>query len=339
MILNQYPERVARAGARPVILSDQVISLTAPELPSEFAPQSVHLSAIRFDMRRPGLEVGADEGGAGHVEPAEVGASRCGDEFLYLLGELLGRGAGEQVVKRQHGVGLAATEVRLQVHHWACVGVAAEAPQSPRQQIVQALGEVGAGEELHRVVVLGTGRLPGVHQVQVGCELRGCELAAGDVVVRSNHFAPRFQARPRLEGHLGPVGLLTGLRLVDSALQVCAQFAHVCCRVGRPRRLEKPLDGVEGTDGVVGAERLVVRPPVAGLAQLGSEALLRPGQHFLELVTAFGDGTQLHLNVLLGQGPRGAAVTPGVRLGPPLDPLRRAEGLGHHLVHHVVQAL
>src|SRR5690606_41890720 len=56
--------------------------------------------------------------------------------------------AGEQVVQGQHGVGLAAAEVGLELDH----GVAALARQAAHgvdQQPLQALGEVGARSEEH----------------------------------------------------------------------------------------------------------------------------------------------------------------------------------------------
>ena len=61
-----------------------------------------------------------------------------------------GRDAGEQVIERQHRVRLAAAEVGLQLDH-RVAALAGEAPHRADQQPLQALGEVGAAEELDRV--------------------------------------------------------------------------------------------------------------------------------------------------------------------------------------------
>ena len=80
---------------------------------------------------------------------------RClGEQVLDVLREVAERRAGRQVPQREHRVGLAAAEVRLQVDDRRGVLIAGQAPHRSPDQIAQALGEVGAREELDRVGVV-----------------------------------------------------------------------------------------------------------------------------------------------------------------------------------------
>ena len=199
MAHDQGAQRLTGVGAGAVVLGDQVVGLTPTELPGEFTPESANLGAVVLDDRRAGLQVGADECGPSDIERAEVGVAVRGDEFLKLLREVLDRSAAEQVVQRQHRVGLAATEVGLKVHHRARAGFPVQASQRPRQQVAQALGEVGASEELDRIAVLGARRLTRVDKVKVGRELRGGERAARHVIVGPDHLTPGTQPGARFE--------------------------------------------------------------------------------------------------------------------------------------------
>ena len=108
----------------------------------------------------------------------------------------LGCDAGEQVVERQHRVGLAAAEVGLELHH-RVAALAGEALHRADQQPLQALGEIGAAEELDRVAVL-VRALAQMHLPEVGGELGLLVAAAGHVLVRRHHLAPGLEGAGRL---------------------------------------------------------------------------------------------------------------------------------------------
>ena len=106
-----------------------------------------------------------------------------------------GRGAGEQVVKRQHRVRLAAAEVGLELHH-RVAALAGEALHRAYQHPFQALGEIGAAEELDRVPVL-VGALAEMHLPEVGGELGLLVAAAGHILVRRDHLTPGLEVARR----------------------------------------------------------------------------------------------------------------------------------------------
>ena len=101
----------------------------------------------------------------------------------------VGRDAREQVVERQHRVRLAAAEVGLELHD-RVAALAGEAPHRADQHPLQALGEIGAAEELDGVLVL-VRPLAEVHLPEVGGELGLLVAAAGDVRAAS---PPRARA-------------------------------------------------------------------------------------------------------------------------------------------------
>ena len=308
----------------------------ATELPGELAPEGAHFRPVPLDGGRARLEGGSHERDPPHPHPREIRVAAGGDELLDLLRQVVRRGAAEQMVEREHRMGLAAAEIRLEVHHGAGVPIAVQPAQRPGQEVVQALGEVGAAEELHRVPVFRAHGLPGVDEVQVGGELRGGEFAARHIVMGPDHVPPGFQARTRVEGH--PFGLPAVLLLEHGALEVHSQLADVRRRVHRVDGVQQALDGVKGADGVIGAELLVVGPPIAGFPQFGGEALLRAGKHVLEVEALLGDRPQLDLNVPLRHRAHGAAVFGGVLRRPSGRPVGRVESLSHDRIDCVQQS-
>lgn len=88
---DQGTERLTGVGASAVVLGDQVVGFTPTELPREFTPQRAHLSAVVLDDRRPGLQVGADQGDPSHIKCAEIRVAVRGNEFLKFLREVLRR--------------------------------------------------------------------------------------------------------------------------------------------------------------------------------------------------------------------------------------------------------
>ena len=140
---------------------------------------------------------------------------------------------------------------------------------------LQALGEVGAAEELDRVPVL-VRALAEMDLPQVGGELGLLVAAAGHVLVRRHHLAPRLQVARRraLDGGAGALALLAAHLLVEDDAQQL--HLHLADLVGLRRRDggQQPPGRVERAVGVVAGEGLLVRPAVAHVAQLADQAAL-----------------------------------------------------------------
>ena len=110
--------------------------------------------------------------------------------------QLAMRRAREQVVQRQHRVGLAAAEVGLELDD-RIAAAAGQPPDRARQELLEALRQVRAAEELDGIAVF-VGALADVDLPQIGRELGLLVLAAGDVAVRADDLAPRRQVACRL---------------------------------------------------------------------------------------------------------------------------------------------
>ena len=172
------------------------------------------------------------------------------------------------MVERQHRVGLAAAEVGLELHH-RVAALAREALHAAHEQALQALGEVGAAEELLRLLVL-VRALAQVHLPEVGRELRLLVAAARHVGVRRDDLAPGLEraGRGRLDQRAAGLALLAAHLLVEGEpAQLHLHLADLVGLRGRDRG-EQPRHRVERAIGVVARERLLVRPLVAAVAQL-----------------------------------------------------------------------
>ena len=97
------------------------------------------------------------------------------------------------MVDAEHRVGLAATEVGLQLDHRLTTETV-EALQGDAQQVFEALSDEGAPEELDRVGVFGAADAA-MHQIEIGGELGLLVTAVDHVRVGSDHIPPRDQAR------------------------------------------------------------------------------------------------------------------------------------------------
>ena len=209
-------------------------------------------------------------------------------------------GRSGQVVERDQSVGLAAAEVGLKLDHRVAPGPG-EPASRPHNQVADALGDEGPAEELDGVAVL-VGRLAPPHLVQVGGELGQLEAAGGDVLVGGDHLPPGGQAGFGTALDLGGRGLAVGapgLLVVLLALQVLMELAHPVGLAARRHRLQQPLGGVEGPQGVVGGERFVVGPGVAHVLEFGDVVAVAARQLLAE------DGAPLvphHLQKELGVG-------------------------------------
>jgi hypothetical protein len=168
--------------------------------------------------------------------------------------------------------------------------------------------------------------------VQVGGELRGVVLAGGDVVVGGDDLAPGLQARAGDAGDGRRLHRPAGLALVQRALVVQAPAAGLVGLVGGARGRQQALHRIERAVGVVGVEGVVVRPAVAGLAQLAGHRLLRPRQPALEDAPRLGEHLEQQLRVVLAVASVGAVLR-GVACGEQPDPvLPGGHGGGHRLV-------
>src|SRR5690606_621748 len=116
-------------------------------------------------------------------------------------------------------VRLAPAEVGLELDDGVAVA-AGEPPGRADEQAPEALGEVGAPEELGRVAVL-VGALAEVDLPEVGGELGLLVAPAGDVAVRRGDLAPGLEpARAlALDGGAGGAALLAAHLLVVADAQ------------------------------------------------------------------------------------------------------------------------
>ena len=191
--------------------------------------------------------------------------------------QLAGLRAGEEVVEGEHGVGLAAAEVGLQLHD-GFAALAVQALQSICQQAAQALGEVGAAEEFGRVAVFG-GALAEMDLPEVGGEFGLLVVAAGDVGVGVDDVAPGGEAAGggRGDGGRGAAALAAGLFFVAQAQQLTLHFFDFGRLLGGDGG-QQALCGIQHANGVVAGERLLVRPRIAMLPQFAHETAFQLSQ-------------------------------------------------------------
>src|SRR5947209_13674731 len=118
------------------------------------------------------------------------------------------------MIKGQHGMGLAATEVGLKLHH-RIAGLSGHALYSPNQQTVQAFGEIGAAEKFRWLFVF-IAAFAYMDLPQVGGKLSLLVASAGHVPVRIHYLAPRLQVSGGLafNGCPGSFALFATLLLI-----------------------------------------------------------------------------------------------------------------------------
>ena len=189
--------------------------------------------------------------------------------------------AGAEVVERQHRVGLAATEVGLQLDH-RFTALAVEALEGDAQQVAQAGGDEGAAVELAGIGVLRAADAT-AHLVEVGGELGLLVLAGDHIRVGGDHIAPGHQAGLHLvlDRHL-VAGAVAGPLAEHLLLQFLAQGADRLCGLGRGDVAAEAGGGVEGAVGVVGGEGFLVGPAVAGVEQFTHIGAIRLAEQPLE---------------------------------------------------------
>ena len=279
ILLEQLAQRIAGAGRPFVVGVDAGKGRLTPELPGQLAPQRAHHGAVGLDDRVAGRDLVA------HQHHAADGRQRLGVGLLHDridAGQLAGCDTGEEVIERQHGVGLAAAEVGLELHH-RIAAAAGETPHRAHQHGFQALGEVGAAEELDRVAIL-VRPFAQVHLPEVGGELSLLVAAAGHVAMGRHHLAPRLEAARdlALDGRARALALFAPHLLIEAQTQQFQFHLFDVIRLWRGNGRQQPGGGIQAAIGVVGGEGLLVRPLVAHLAQLADEAAFREAQRLPE---------------------------------------------------------
>ena len=323
-----------RVGTCAVGIGYQVVPCPAAQLPGKLTPQRVDLRTVGLDIGLSRAERGAHQHDATNRfgrKPARMGIN----EFVHFLRKPLRlQTRAEQVVKGEHRVSLAATEIGLQVDRRRRVEITRDSAQRLAQQVLQPHREIGALEELHRVGVLRSA-LALSDLGEVRGELRGVEIAAGHVRVRDEHLPPRLQP---LSGHTGRRRDVTcgsaRLGLDHGTLMLQTGAAYLVHQVlVRADGREQSLGGVQGAARVIGVERGVMRPVVADVVQLSDVVAGRRRQRVPEIGGPIPED-HLHeeLRILLGQdhkapvtGVRHRVVEPALTLPPGHLPLDQGE--------------
>ena len=191
------------------------------------------------------------------------------------------------VMKRQHGVGLAAAEVGLKFDH-RIAARAGEPPGSADQKRAESVGKVGAAEELPGIPIFRW-RAASVDLAEIGGELRLQEIAGCDVMVRFDDLAPGQQATGRIDGNLhqplGLAALLVAPKLSEPGAQYrVAHPAESFSKYPGADGFQQATHGIQRTLGIVIGKRLVVRELVTDGDQFVHDRALSASQHGLERV-------------------------------------------------------
>ena len=188
------------------------------------------------------------------------------------------RDTRKEVVQRKHGVGLAPAEIRLELDDG--VGAArGETPDRANEHSSQALGQVGAPEELGGVTVLVRTLLL-VDLPEVGRELRLVVPPAGDIRVRRHDIPPCREGRScaDLQGRLSSLpSNLPGLFVEAKPEQLHLHLLSLR-RLGCRDRGQQPVRRVEGTMGVISGKAPLVCPSVPRFAEFRHEVALGMAQ-------------------------------------------------------------
>ena len=145
VLVEQLAQHVAGVGRLLVVGLDARVGLLAAELPGQLAPQRADHGAVGLGDGIAGRDLVADQHDALRLGQRSSRPPRPAPRRRPASSP--GAAPGEQVVERQHRVGLAAAEVGLELHD-RVAALAGEALHGADQQALQALGEVGAAEEL-----------------------------------------------------------------------------------------------------------------------------------------------------------------------------------------------
>ena len=300
VFLEELAQHIAGAGRVLVIRGNARECLLAAQLPRQLAPQRSDDRAVGLGHGIPRRDLVADQHHA--PDPGEAVGLRLLQHGLYT-GQLAGRRAGEQVVEGQHGVGLAAAEIGLQLND-RIAAASGKAAHRTDQHSLQALGQVGTAKELDRVPVL-VRTFAQVHLPEVGRELGLLVSAARHVLVGGHDLPPRLQARGgcALDRQAGLSAPFASRLLVEAHPQQLHLDLLELVGLRRRDRGQQPADRIQDAIGIVAGESLLVRPPVAVPAQLTDEAALGgPEDVPKDIVPGFPHQLELSGDVPLGNG-------------------------------------
>ena len=191
------------------------------------------------------------------------------------------------MIQRQHRVRLAAAEIGLQLHD-RIAAPDGQPAHGADQHLLQAGGQVGTAEELHRVAVF-VRAFAQVHLPQVGGKLGLLVAATGHVFMRHHHFAPGFEAgrHAAFDGDARRLAFLTARLLVEAhAQQFHLHLLHLVglrCRDGG----QQSSDGIERPVGIVAGEGFLMCPSVAHGQNLIHQAALCLTENLAKHVTPF----------------------------------------------------
>ena len=183
------------------------------------------------------------------------------------------------MVQGQHGVGLAAAEVRLELND-GIASSAREAADGPNQQTLQAFRQIRAPEELDGFSILVCA-FTQMHLPEIGGELGLLVASARDVPVGGDDFPPRLQAarggafnrRSRL---LAPFSARLFVEAYPQQFQL-ALLELFGLRCGY--RGKESAHRIQSAIGVIAGKTLLVCPLVAVTAQLADQTPLRRPQN------------------------------------------------------------
>ena len=270
-----------RRDATGVVLGNQVEGIRAAQLPRQLTPCGADPApTLRADhvlraTRR-----------ADHHRPAHPRRHRravFGQELVEAR-QVSRRRPSRHVVEGEHGVGLAAAEVGLKLHH-RIAPRAGEPAGGTDEERAQAVGQVGASEELPGITVLRR-CAAGMDLAEVGRELGLLERAGRDVLVRLHDLAPGLEATGGIDGDLqppGPAALLVAAKLRELGAENGVAHPAELLRGGAgANRLHQATHGIERPLGIVVGERLVVGEPIPDRDQLVDDGTLGSAQHRLE---------------------------------------------------------
>ena len=187
---------------------------------------------------------------------------------LLNAGEVSRGRTGEEMVKRQHAVGLTTTEVRLQLNH-RVPPLPVDTTHAATKKLLQPLGDEGTAEEICGVLVLRY-CLPQVHLPKISRKLRLLVVSTGYVWMRGDDFAPRFKTTCGV-----PIGdklthLATSLFLVFQTEQRHLLLFQLLF-LGSRDSGEQSANAVQSPVGIIRGEGRLMRPAVAHLPQFADQ--------------------------------------------------------------------
>jgi hypothetical protein len=134
------------------------------------------------------------------------------------------------MIERQHGVGLAAAEIGLQLDH-RIAALSCQAQHAVDEQAFEALGKKGAVKKLAGVFIL-IGTFAQMHLPKIGGKLGLLVAAAGHIGMGDDHLAPwleRSTCRWLDQGSPGLAFLAAHLLLVYKAAKFHLHLADLVC--------------------------------------------------------------------------------------------------------------